>query len=97
MVIVLVHAVHHVVIQIQGLTYLNGKDPGRQDLCHDTAAELRGSSMKQRNIPKLEGAKVSAFDDRYNLNNQEDVFVTSTTSSEADVSITGDDYTTNSS
>ena len=52
-------------------------------------------------IPKLEGAKASAFDDRYNLNNQEeedqydkDVFVTSTSESEVDASITtGDAYT----
>ena len=73
----------------------------REELCRDTAAELRGSSTLKRNIPKLEGAKASAFDDRYNLNNQEeedqydkDVFVTSTSESEVDASITtGDAYT----
>jgi len=66
----------------------------REELCHDTADELRESSnTKQKNMPKLEGAKASAFDDRYALNdNQEDVFVTSST--EEDASITaGDAYT----
>lgn len=64
----------------------------REELCHDTAAELRGSSTPKRNIPKLEGAKASAFDDRYkpNTQQQEDVFVTSTSS---ESSITGAAYT----